>query len=305
MGLSVAKLLASKGANVAIIARDPTKLSTALTEISASALRPTQNFTSISADLTLSAECRRALSEIKTWGGCPDIVWTCAGAAIPGYFKDMDSDVLERQVQTNYFSVMHTAHAAINMMTESPLPTGAPQRHLVFTSTVMAFYTLAGYNAYSPAKAAIRTLADGLRQECLLYGIDVHCCFPATIYSPGFEVEQLTKPELTKVLEGSDEGQTPDVVAAVCVRKLEKGQSLVVTSLLGEAMRAGSWGGSPRGCWWWDTVVTWVCAVVWLVVGKMMDGDVRKYVKKHGVPVKGRKETKGIGGPEERTAMFF
>lgn len=269
-------------------------------------MRPgAQKFMFAGADLTSSAECRRALEEIRAWGGVPDIVWTCAGAAIPGYFKDMDPDVLEGQVRTNYLTAMFTAHAAINLMAASPLPAGTPQRHLIFTSTVAAFYTIAGYNAYSPAKAAVRTLADGLRQECLLYGIDVHCCFPGTIYSPGFEIEQQTKPELTKILEGSDEGQTPDVVAEVCVRRLEKGQTLIVTALLGEAMRAGSWGGSPRGCWWFDTILAWVVALVWLVMGPMMDGDVKKYVKKHGVPVKGAKETKGIGGPGERTAMFL
>lgn len=233
------------------------------------------------------------------------LILVVSGAAIPGFFKDMDPDVLERQVKTNYFSVIHTAHAALNLMTASPLPAGAPQRHIIFTSSVMAFYPLAGYNTYTPAKAAIRSLADGLRQECILYNIDVHCCFPGTIYSPGFEIEQQTKPELTKILEGSDEGQTPDKVAEVCVARLEKGQSLVVTSLLGEAMRAASWGGSPRGSWWWDTIMAWVCACVWLVVGRVMDGDVRKYVKKNGVPVPGAKQSRGIGGPGERTQMFL
>ncbi|RPB10392.1 NAD(P)-binding protein [Morchella conica CCBAS932] len=310
MGLSVAKLLSKKGASIAIVARNPTKLASALAEIEACALHPgTQTFHAVSADLTQASECARMLDEIRVWGGVPDIVWTCAGFAVPGFFKDLSAQQLEEQVRTNYFSVMFTAHAAINMMMRYPLRKGVPRRHLVFTSTVMAFYTIAGYNAYSPAKAAIRTLADGLRQECILYDIDVHCCFPATIYSPGFEVEQTLKPELTKILEGSDEGQTPDVVAEACVKGLEKGQSLVVTNMLGEAMRSACWGGSPRGCWWWDTLLSWVVAVVWLVLGRMMDGDVHKYVKKHGIPMRGKKAAGpregGIGGPGERTQMFL
>lgn len=44
-------------------------------------MRPSeQKFMAVSADLTSSAECRRALGEIQAWGGVPDIVWTCAGS---------------------------------------------------------------------------------------------------------------------------------------------------------------------------------------------------------------------------------
>lgn len=171
-------------------------------------------------------------------------------------------------------------------MAANPPAKTAPKRHIIFTSSVMAFYPLAGYNAYTPAKAAIRNLADGLRQECHLYDIAVHACFPATIYSPGFENEQLTKPELTKILEGSDEGQTPDQVAVECVKRLEKGHSLAVTSFIGETLRAASWGASPRGNWVWDTIFAWIINVIWLFAGPMMDSTVIKYRKEKGVPVK-------------------
>ncbi|CUS07466.1 unnamed protein product [Tuber aestivum] len=282
MGLSVAKLLASKGASVAIIARNKEKLDRAVGEIRESALREGQRFIAVSADLTIANEARRALEEIRAWGGVPDIVWTCAGEAFPGLFKDQDVQLLEKQVQTNYLSVLWTAHAALNIMTQSPLPPQSPERHLIFTSSVMAFYPLAGYNAYTPSKAAIRSLADGLRQECHLYNIAVHACFPGTIYSPGFEIEQLTKPEITKILEGSDEGQSPDEVAKQCVKRLEKGHALAVSSFMGETLRAASWGASPRGNWVWDTIFAWIINVVWLFMGPVMDSEVVKYRKKNG-----------------------
>ncbi|KAL7275416.1 3-dehydrosphinganine reductase [Rhizina undulata] len=284
MGKAVAMLMASKGANVAIIARDRAKLASAIADIEANAIRPReQQFLAVSADLSDAVDARRALQEITNWGGPPDIVWTCAGAAVPGLFKDMDTAVLERQVRMNYFTVLHTAHAALNIMTSNPLPATSPKRHIIFTASVMSFHSLAGYNAYSPSKAAIRSLADGLRQECLLYNIAVHCCFPATIISPGFEEEQKVKPEITKILEGSDDGQTPDQVAKACMDRLEKGQFLVVTSALGYLMRAAAWGGSPRGNWLFDSLSSSVVGIVWFFVGGFMDGSVRKYLKQNGV----------------------
>jgi short-subunit dehydrogenase len=56
-------------------------------------------------------------------------------------------------------------------------------------------------------------LAEALRSELLLYGISVHLFLPATILSPGFEVEQQTKPEITKKIEGPDDGMSPEDVA--------------------------------------------------------------------------------------------
>jgi 3-dehydrosphinganine reductase len=99
-------------------------------------------------------------------------------------------------MQMNYFTALHTAHASIRSMNASPTTSGE-KCHIIFTSFMLEFCPITGYNAYSPAKAAVRSLADGLRQECLLYEIDVYACFPTTIYTPGFEEEQKTKPELT------------------------------------------------------------------------------------------------------------
>jgi len=302
MGKCVAILLARMGAHIAIVARNQQKLDDALTEIKvrlfrsllqwmdisltrvtpqAAARDPTQKFLAVSADLTTGPATTDAFEAIAASLGVPDIVWQCAGGTKPGYFKDYSSAELEAEMAMNYFTALHTAHCAVRMMTASPTAGPTQQqkkRHIVLTSSVVAFYPIAGYNAYSPAKAAIRSLADGLRQECLLYDIDVHACFPATIYTPGFEEEKKTKPELTTILEGADEGQTPEQVAAVCVKALERGDKIIATTLMGSAMRGGAWGGSPKGVW--DTVFGMVLVVVWSIVGKVMDWEVVKYKRR-------------------------
>jgi 3-dehydrosphinganine reductase len=51
-----------------------------------------------------------------------------------------------------------------------------------------------------------------------MYGIKVHCYFPGTIYSPGFDEEEKCKPAITKKIEGTDEGLTPDGCARVLFR---------------------------------------------------------------------------------------
>lgn len=61
-------------------------------------------------------------------------------------------------------------------------------------------------------------LAESLRNELLLYNISVHLFLPATIFSPGFVNEQALKPEITKAVEGPDEGVTPEVAASYLIK---------------------------------------------------------------------------------------
>src|SRR5271170_1469355 len=108
-------------------------------------------------------------------------------------------------------------------MIRAPQPPGSPRRKLVFTSSLVAFSVIPGYAAYAPAKAAMRMLADTLREECLLYDIDVHCIFPANFTSPGFEVEEITKPEITRALEGTAGIESVEAVSKMIVNRLERG----------------------------------------------------------------------------------
>ena len=80
-------------------------------------------------------------------------------------------------------------------------------------------------------------LADTLREECLLYDIDVHCSFPANILSPGFENEGKTKPAITKKIEGTAGVDKPDVVAKHLVNHLERGHKHITYEFEGTIIK--------------------------------------------------------------------
>lgn len=139
-----------------------------------------------------------------------------------------------------------------------------------------------GYSPYAPTKVALRALSDSLRQELQLYRplcrVETHTIFPGTIFSPGLDVENETKPGITKKLEESDDGQTPEELASTCVRSLEHGDEMVTSGLLAKAMKAGSLGNSSRNGWAIvDTLLAWVVAIVIVLVRRDMDGTVRKW----------------------------
>lgn len=116
----------------------------------------------------------------------------------------------------------------------------------MFTSSVATFVSLTGYGPYVASKAAVRALADTLRQECKMYGIDVRCCFPAGIISPGFEQENLIKPDITKTLEGSDVPLPPEIVAAHVLQGIERGNYMISYGFENNLLRCLSRGISTK-----------------------------------------------------------
>ena len=95
---------------------------------------------------------------------------------------------------------------------------------IVLVSSTLGYMSFVGYASYSPGKHALRGLADTLHSELMLYGIDVHIYFPATMYTPGFEEESKTKPQITRTIESTDEGVTPEQAA----QALYKGANAII-----------------------------------------------------------------------------
>ncbi|APA08286.1 hypothetical protein sscle_03g030560 [Sclerotinia sclerotiorum 1980 UF-70] len=286
MGKSVAIQLARKGANVIIVARNVGKLEMALREIEAAALFPsTQFFHYISADVSIPTEAARILEEaIKLNSSTPpDIVWCIAGTSTPGFFLETTPQKLRTQMDINYWSCADMAHCVLKSWLSTP-NVEKKERHLIFTSSVVAFYSIVGYTSYSPAKAAIKSLSDTLYQEVLMYPNppQIHTVFPGTIASPGLEIENQGKPEVTHLLEETDPIQTPDEVASNAIKGLERGEYLITVGWLGSMMRACAWGGSKRGNWVLDTLITWGTSVIWGFVGSDLDGKVRKWGETKG-----------------------
>lgn len=271
-GLSLAEQLARRGANVVIIAQDKQKLSTALSSITSLASSPsTQRFLSLSYDLRSPSSAPEILRQVTEWNSAspPDLVFLCAGNCHPSFFADAGIDILRGQMDTLYWSAAYMAHATLNLWTTA---TGKGRsagksnhpRHIIFTSSAVCFVPVAGYAPYTPAKAAIRALADTLHQEVEVYNgsrrstatsssspppdtdIKVHIVLPMGITSPGFVNENLLKPKLTLELEKDDKPQTPDEVALATLRGLERGDFMITTMFLGHLLRGVGMGGTLR-----------------------------------------------------------
>ncbi|KAF2690957.1 3-ketosphinganine reductase-like protein [Lentithecium fluviatile CBS 122367] len=313
MGREIAKLLSQRGANVILVARSAEKLRSAMEYAQAAAKNPAaQRFHFVSADLTTEAENARMLAEATAWnnGATPEIVWANAGTSTPGLFVELKSETLRKQMDINYWAAAYLAHLTLKawLYPESPYQPrekGAkPElpRHFIATSSVLGYVNVTGYAAYSPAKAALKSLCDGLRHEVNLYNgarrgknnstgqapapfdVVIQSIFPATINSPGLEQENRTKHPVTKALEESDSKQTELEAATAAVQALEAGRYSTATNWLGKLMRLSSMGSAHRDNLLVDTLGMWLVSIIWLFLGPDMERKVWNWGKKNGMP---------------------
>ncbi len=312
MGLAIAQELAAKGANVVIVAQDKPKLERAVGTIQARALRPQQQkFLDLSFDLRSPESAPAILDRVIQWndGRAPDLVFCCAGNCHPAFLADASIDTLRGQMDTIYWSSAYMAHAVLNLWKkpaatpplenkssssttkQQPLPT----RHIIFTCSTLAFFPVAGYSPYSPAKAAMRAMADGLNQEVAVYNgarqgpgpapeadIAVHIVFPMGILTPGYEIENKTKPELTVMLEKDDKPQRPEELAKIVLDRLAAGDFMITTMFLGHLMRGCGMGGSVRKSVM-DVFWNWFGSLVIIFVAPDFIAKCRNWGKQKGV----------------------
>ncbi|PNP54295.1 hypothetical protein THARTR1_05502 [Trichoderma harzianum] len=295
MGLSVAKMLSFKGANVVLVSRGVDKLKDALEIVKATAKdKNKQRFHYIAADVSTPSYAVPLLEEVKQWndGKAPDIVWCIAGTSTPDLFIDMDMSSMRHQMDVNFYGTAEMSHAILREWLAPEAPVEKEAKHLIMTASVLALYTIPGYAPYSPSKWAMRGLADTISQEVMMYpqNVKVHVVFPGTILSPGYSREILTTPEITKILESSDPQQTPDEVAEVAIKGLENGDYFVTVAWLGALMKWGILGGSFRNNWVVDIVMSWLVSLIWIFVQPDLHGKIRKYGKTHGHPSKAKQD---------------
>ncbi|KAK3997321.1 hypothetical protein QBC44DRAFT_229902 [Cladorrhinum sp. PSN332] len=300
MGRAAALQLSAKGANIILVSRNVGRLEEALVDVKAAAKSPsTQRFTYISADVSEHDYAARVIAEAIAWnsGNAPDIVWCVAGMSTPMLWTEDDSlTAARRNMDVNYFGSAEMSRAILRewLSPENSTSAKAEPKHLVFTASVLALFSVVGYGPYTPSKWALRGLADTLAMELNLYPdnpVKVHIVYPATIVTAGFDRENQTKPAITAELEKDEPPETPEAVASRSISGLERGDYNVAVSFLGNLMRCGAQGGSPRNNWVFDTLIGWLVPIIYFFVLRMMNSSVRAWAKANGHPMKVKKST--------------
>ncbi|KAJ7938221.1 oxidoreductase [Mycena leptocephala] len=278
LGLSLALLLTEKGAHVSIVARNQGRLNKALLAMEKCRQHPNQLLTAYSFSLDNAAESTAALEAAckQHNGHAPDTVFACAGSSKPMFFMDMSEQDLREGMVNGYWVQAWTVMAAAKKMVRD-----GSKGKIVLVSSTLGYMSFVGWASYSPAKHALRGLADTLQSEFMLYDIDIHIFFPPTMFTPGYEEENKTKPQLVLDIESTDDGITPEAAAHALVQGIQRGYTHITADMITELFRASTRGVAPKHNPLLDIVYDLAASIIAPIWRMSVDKRVRAHRAEH------------------------
>ncbi len=216
IGRATALRIVRMGGNVCIIARNPEPLQATVADLQAARVKDEQWVESIAADTTDMDVLRPLLEDVIARRGAPDYLINAVGYAYPQYIEKLTLADFKRNMDVNYYGQL------VPILIVLPHMLQAGRGHIANVSSIVGFMGLIGYATYAPSKYAIVGLTESLRHELKPYNIHFSILFPPDTDTPGFAIENQTKPPETAMLSETAKVMTPDEVAEIFVRGLLK-----------------------------------------------------------------------------------
>ncbi len=227
IGLAAGRLFANMGSDVIIFARNTTGLEKAVIEIDAFKASDSQKISWLNLDISKKDDIKTVMAEaVKTFGE-PDILINCAGRAYPHYFEEVTDEQLDDTMAINFTGQWHTIKTLLPYLKKN-------KGYIVNVSSMVGFLGVFGYTDYAASKFAVMGFSEALRSELRKFGVGVTVLCPPDTDTPGFKVENTTKPAETIAVSEGGGLMTPGDVAVEMIRGMKKGSFLVIPGFDGK-----------------------------------------------------------------------
>ncbi|KAL0271723.1 UNVERIFIED_CONTAM: hypothetical protein PYX00_008720 [Menopon gallinae] len=195
IGKAVAIEVARLGGDVTIVARDVNKLKSALEEINNNKVSDKQRITYISVDVSQNYNVlQEKIQEIENNVGPIYMLVNCVGQAVCNKFDCAPDSDFRDMLNVNYLGAVYPSQIIGRLMKDRK------EGCIVICGSQASLLGVFGMSAYCGAKFALRGYAESLYMEMIPYGVSVTICVPPDTRTPGFEIENLTKPEETRLI---------------------------------------------------------------------------------------------------------
>ena len=156
MGLELARILASRGTNLALVDRDADGLAALASEIGSRV-----TVTTHVVDLSQYSDFTSLVAEVEAAHAPVTLLINNAGVALGGAFADLSMDDIDWIMTINFRSLVAMTKAFLPalMQTEGS--------HLVNTSSLFGLIAPVGQSAYVASKFAVRGFTESIRGELL------------------------------------------------------------------------------------------------------------------------------------------
>lgn len=225
IGRALVLELLAKGCQVAALARREDRLAQLKAE------RSGANLITIAGDVTNPADRKAALQcLLETWGGL-DVLVNNAGSGAIGRFASAEPSRLRRVMEVNFFAPAEFTREALPMLRQGRTPL------IVNVGSVLGHRAVPGKSEYCASKFALHGFSDALRAEVARDGIRVLLISPSTTASEFFDAaEQVGGKPDGKPPSRFFGAMTPETVARIAVRAMERDRHEVILSLGGKLL---------------------------------------------------------------------
>lgn len=231
IGLAAAAEIVRRGGSVGVVARGNGSLELAGEQLRALVHESSQFVDVIQADAANRNDIGPKLEEFIGRRGAPDYLINAVGYAGPDYVSNLALDDFRQQMDVNYYGQLIPTLVVLPHLVE------ARQGHIAFVSSMMGYFGMIGYAAYAPSKFALVGLAEVLRHELRPSGLTVSILYPPDTDTPGYKVENTSKPLETHALSANVKVAQPDDVARQFVDGIMRGKFHILPSGAGMVWR--------------------------------------------------------------------
>ena len=227
IGLTTAELLAAEGANVLILSRSQDRIDHALGEIEQHRKSERQRFSGMQLDVSQHDDVNRVMAEAVDRFGIPDLLINSAGKAVPRPFEEISYQQFDDIMRTNFYGAWSTIQALLPHMKKKG------GGHIVNVSSMAGFIGVFGYSDYGASKFAMMGLSETLRMELRQYNIRISVLCPPDTDTPGYELENRTKPPETWAIGETAKLIEPEVVARALLKGIRKERYMILANAEG------------------------------------------------------------------------
>ena len=218
IGYALAELLAARGWNISLLARNQERLSLAQEGLARQHPDGGARVADFSVDVSDQAGLERAVGAAMAEFGAPKLVIASAGIAHPGYFEEIPPETFHRLMEINYFGSLNLIRATL------PAMRAGGGGRMVLISSAVGLIGIYGYSAYAPTKFALRGLAESLRAELGQDNIAISIVYPPDTDTPQLAAEAELKPPETASISAKAKVLSASAVAESILKGIDKGR---------------------------------------------------------------------------------
>jgi 3-dehydrosphinganine reductase len=225
IGKSICLALATAGASVTILARDPEKMGRTVAELESQRQRADQRFCSRVVDLRDFDATQKCIAELEYESPVSCLI-NSAGVALPGKIIDQPVRIIADTINTNLLGCIHTVKAVL------PGFCSRNAGHIINISSVAGFVGVFGYSSYCSSKFGLTGFSEAIRAELKRHNIRVSLVCPPETDTPMLAKERELQPVESRRISASAGMMSPEQVAAKTLEGAARGEIYIFPNLM-------------------------------------------------------------------------